>query len=227
MGMVLTALDLSWNGALGPVMSREGFSFGCLERTLAELSISSTSSSRVMRAIGKCEKLSRLDASWNADLWEDTDDTLDLVCLRSGLRELVATDTRLPPAVLHGILEFEQLEALEISYNATACQSLGSNGVGLSGARNTLIKFNARNTGLTGEGLRWILNTFKGLASTDFRDNGAITLVDLMGLDFGPLKYRLVELGVSADPGALADLQKKLPLSMIHTTGRSRIDGAV
>jgi len=210
----LAILDISWNRSLGRVISQEGLSFGCLEKTLVELRISDCdlTSSRLFKAISKCERLARLDASWNSDLWRDADE-INFGYLKAGLRELSIRSTGLPPAVLQKILELDRLEMLDIGGNRTVCRALGDNCQVLGGVRDTLKDIKVRDTGLTGKGLRWIFNEFRGLRKVDASSNWAIGPEDLMGLDFDTLGDRLFEFSVTADLETLAKLRRRLPLA--------------
>jgi len=213
----LAILDISCNFKLGPVMSQEGFSFGCLENTLTELDISFTNSDsyRVIEAIGKCERLRKLNAHCNSSLFRDAGE-IDFGYLRSGLKGLNIRSTGLRPDILSRILEFEQLVELDINNNDTACQDLGINEANLGGVKDTLIRFNVRNTGLTGEGLLWIFRELKGLEHVDVMKNVAIRPADLMRLDFDALRDRLIGFNVTTDYVTLADLQYKLPRTVVY-----------
>jgi len=218
----LAVLDISRNAALGRVMSQDDFRFGSLESTVVELNISLTRSRgcRAVEAAGRCERLRRLGVSYNTDLWSGADG-VDLGYLKSRLQVLDVAGTRLPPGVLREILGFKQLEQLDISGNDTARQAVGSGEVRLGGVRDTLRVMAARDMGLAGEGLRWILEEFRGLEYVDVGDNEEITAADLMGLDFETLQDRLVEFYVTADRRTAADLRKRLPLTGVYTTNRS------
>jgi len=211
----LAVLDISLNKNLGPVMSSEGFSFGKLGKTLAELNISECgiTGSRVFKAISECKRLAILNATFNPDIWNDAD---GINFGRLGqLRMLDVSSTGLQPAVLSRILESAQLETLDISKNPTACQSLGSGSQILGGVRDTLRHIKAEKTGLTRVGLQWILEEFSGLQYVDVAGNSAITPADLTNLDYDTLKHRLVEFRATDDVGALIDLQEKLPKTRI------------
>jgi len=213
----LEALNISWNTKLGSVLSRESFSFGNLEKTLVDLNMIyiGIKSASVFKAIGRCKKLVRLDASCNTDLWRGADE-INFGCLSSRLRVLNVARTDLPPAVLPKIFGFGRLLLLDIGGNGTACKGLGTSIMSLGGMRKTLRNINAWNTGLSGKGLRWIFREFRGLREVDVQGNEAIRPADLMRLDFDILRNRLVKFNVTTDSKMLANLQEKLPLTWIH-----------
>jgi len=206
----LTALNIGWNSTLGPVMSQEGFSLGYLKKTLVALNISFTNSDciSVIEAIGECERLAILDASLNPNLWFGADE-INFGHLKSELRMLKIENTRLPSAILNRILDFDKLEALEISENDAACQDLGSSRLSVGEMRNTLKNFKLRGTGLTGRGLHWILREFSGLRNVHVGKNKAITVDDLVSVDFNMLVSKRVNLRFSANRELIAKLKKK------------------
>jgi len=208
----MALLDISLNTRLGPVLSSEDFSFGNLEKTLIELNVRSVgiTSSNIFRTISGCERLAMLYAYSNPGLWRGADE-IDFGYLKARLLLLNIGKTNLSPAVLSRILEFEQLLALDISNNGTVCQDLDISNLILGGIKDSLINISARNTGLTGEGLRWTLSTFKGLKRVDVTENPEITSDDLINLDFEALKYGLAEFSVTTDSETMAALQRMFP----------------
>jgi len=211
----LGVLDVSFNETLGAEMSREGFSFGGLERTLTELNVSNCgiTSSRVIGAAGRCERLVKLDAASNPNLWGDE---VDFGHLKSGLRELNIWFTRLQPGVLDRILEFQQLEVLDISHNPAACQGVGTRGVNLGGVRDTLRVLAARGTGLTDEGLRWMVRELRGLGRVYAGGNSALTPGGLVGLGLDAVGDRAVEQGGAADCEVLVDLERRVLRTWVY-----------
>jgi len=214
----LAILDINWNKTLGPVISQEGFSFGCLEKTLTELSVAGIgiTGSSAVKAIGRCERLLKLNVSNNSRIWNGAD-TLDFGWLKSRLQVLYAEFTELPSAVFSKILEFDRLVELKIRHNDASCQGLGSNNLILGGVKDTLREIDMRRTKLTGEGLQWIFRELRGLESVDARHNRLIGPADLMRLDFEVLRGRLIEFKIMVDDEILAGLQKRLPLTRIYT----------
>jgi len=215
----MAILEINCNPTLGRVISQEGFSFGCLEKTLTELCVASIgiTSNSAVKAISRCKGLLKLDASYNTELWGGAN-RIDFGFMKSGLQVLDVRFTELSPAILSEIFEFDQLVELNISNNDTACGGLGSNNRILGDVKNTLRKIDVGKTGLTGEGLQWIFREFKGLKEVNARYNRHITPIGLMRLDFSTLANRLVEFYVRTDSRTLSDLQKKLPMTRIYTT---------
>jgi len=213
----LAILDISWNGTLGPVISQRNFSFGRLENTLTELNMASIgiTSSNAVKAISGCERLLKLNVSFNKNIWRYGSDTIDFGWLKSRLQVLDVELTDLPPAILSEILRFDQLVGLNISRNRAAGRSLGCNEVEIGGVKDTLRKIDIVGTDITREGLQWIFNEFNGLKEVDAMFNRLIKADDLKSLDFAMLRDRLVELTISADSKTLADLRRKLPLTRI------------
>jgi len=213
----LANLNVSGNKALGHVMSQKNFSFGWLEQTLTELNVSDIGieSSSAIEAIGRCEGLLKLNASFNSDLWSGASGTPDFGYMKSRLQVLDVGSTKLPPAILSEILEFDKLVELKISHNYESCKGLGSNNLTLGGVSDTLRKIDMGGTDLTGEGLQWIFREFEGLVELNAMYNPLITPANLMGLDFSTPRDKLAEFKVSADDKILGDLRKKLPFTII------------
>jgi len=215
----LTVLDIGWNKALGPVISsRRGFSFGRPEKTLTELGVAGIgiTGSIAFRVIERFEKLAELNTSFNKNVWRDTIDTFEFGRLRLGLEELNIRSPELRPDVLSKVLEFEHLVELKVHHNDRSRGGLVSNEGKISGARDTLRRINVEETDLTGDGLRGIFEEFSLLEKVDARRNPLITPADLLGLDFGRLGNTLVVLKITTDSEAAADLQKKLPMTMVY-----------
>jgi len=213
----LAILDVSGNDTLGSVISQEGFSFECLEKTLTELNVMGigVKGGSAIKAICGCVRLVKLNAAFNPDLWSGADG-MDFGRLKSQLQVLDAGSTNLPPAILSKILQFDKLVELKIHFNDTSCGDLASNEANIGGVKNTLRKIDMAGTGLTGEGLQWIFRELNGLEYVCVAGNPGITSSDLMGLNFTTLWDRLVQLNVTTYSRAQADqLQKKLPLTRI------------
>jgi len=213
----LASLNMSENGMMGKVMSQKGFSFGNLENTLVELNISYTKSDsyNVIEAIGRCRNLLRLHSRHNIGLLKN-DGEINFGYLKSKLEELDIEHMELQPDMLSRIFGLDQLVELNISNNDTACQDLGTCSLSLGGVKDTLTKIDMRKTGLTGEGLKRIFEEFSGLQNVDAKYNELITSADLLGLNFETIANRLVELKVSTDRKTRAEMEKKLPMTMIY-----------
>jgi len=226
----LERLNLKGNRCVGSVVSSEGFSFGKLRKTLAELGISNCgiTSSRAVKAISECVELRKLDASWNSDLWNGAD-TVYFGCLKSRLWELDIKATGLPAGVLHKILEFDQLKILDIGSNSS-CMGLGTCWECPGGMKETLREFRAEKTYLTKKRLQWILSEFTGLTRMDVSCKYLPVLVGNGDLNFGALKDTLVEFRFSIESKCSLDtlvsgLQKRLPRTRIVPCQSAGVNG--
>jgi len=179
----LRVLDLSGNSALGSVMSMKDFSFGKVGRTLTALNVADTEilNTRAINAIGQCAQLQELNISCNPCLWRCASDTVDFGCLQSGLKVLNSNYTGLSPEVLDMILRFNRLEVLDISFNSKACLELGiSSQASECTSKAPLKMLVAKFAGLTVDGERWILDTFKGLVWMDVQRDRDMTPVAIV-----------------------------------------------
>jgi len=210
----LAIFDVSRNEALGDVISQKDFSFGCLANTLTELHVAKMDikSNDAIKAISGCKKLCKLNASQNPALWSGAP---DFGCLKSQLQVLNVGSTNLSPDILSEILQFDQLVELNICHNDTACQGLGSNGVSTGGMKNTLKRFNMKQTGLTGKGLQWVFSEFNRLGKVDASENPGISQDDLLGLNFKALRDRLAGFSVTTVSEIAVLLRMYLPFTKI------------